>query len=84
MKKLWFKNKRYGYGWTPASWEGWVVLVVYLLMTIFLFRVVDSVNHSGGDTLIDFYLPFLALTAVLIIICYLTGEKPRWRWGKDD
>ena len=25
----------------------------------------------------------LVLVLVLIIICYLKGEKPRWRWGKD-
>jgi hypothetical protein len=23
------------------------------------------------------------LTLLLIGICYLKGEKPRWRWGKD-
>lgn len=23
------------------------------------------------------------LTALLIAICWLKGEPPRWRWGKD-
>ena len=25
----------------------------------------------------------VALTTVLIAICWLKGEPPRWRWGKD-
>jgi hypothetical protein len=24
------------------------------------------------------------LVAVLIAVCYLTGEPPRWRWGKKS
>ena len=27
----WFKRKLYGWGWTPARWQGWVVLVVYII-----------------------------------------------------
>jgi uncharacterized membrane protein YhaH (DUF805 family) len=23
------------------------------------------------------------MVLLLILICYLKGEKPRWRWGKD-
>jgi uncharacterized membrane protein len=26
---------------------------------------------------------FALLTAVLIAICWLKGEPPRWRWGND-
>ena len=25
---VWFKPRTFGYGWTPASWEGWVVTLV--------------------------------------------------------
>jgi hypothetical protein len=25
----------------------------------------------------------LAVSAVLVAICWLTGEPPRWRWGHD-
>jgi len=24
-----------------------------------------------------------AISAILLLICWLKGEKPRWRWGKD-
>jgi hypothetical protein len=25
----------------------------------------------------------LAMTALLIAVCWLKGEPPRWRWGED-
>ena len=24
----WFRRKRFGWGWTPISWEGWVVTLL--------------------------------------------------------
>lgn len=83
-RKLWFKAKRYGWGWTPASAEGWLVLAVYFVILIKIFWKVDATSHSASDTLIAFDLPFVITTAVLVLVCYLTGEKPRWRWGGKD
>lgn len=28
-KKLWFGNKRYGYGWVPNTWQGWMLVGIY-------------------------------------------------------
>lgn len=82
MKKLWFKNKTYGYGWTPSSWEGWLLLVVYFAILIKLFLAIDNRQHSGSDTLINFAPTFILLTIVLLVIVRYKGEKPRWQWGK--
>ena len=27
----WFRRKTFGYGWTPASWEGWVATLALAL-----------------------------------------------------
>jgi hypothetical protein len=79
--KLWFKAKRYGWGWYPATWEGWVILAMYLFsfisMTVFANRHSDSVS----DFLMQFLPNAIILLAFLIIICYTRGEKPGWRWG---
>ena len=81
MKKFWFKNKDYGWGWVPASREGWLVLLVYVAGIIgaaFLFdwKTEQSIYRFVGIELL--------LTAALIVICYKTGEKPEWRWGKKN
>ena len=76
-QKVWFPAKKYGWGWgLPNCWQGWIVLTVYLGLL------------AGGAFLVSKHTElFLAYTAVLsivlIAICYLKGEKPRWRWGKD-
>jgi hypothetical protein len=75
----WFSAKRYGWGWgLPASWQGWVVLVGYLV-AIFSATIV---LRSGGDVL-RLALVICGLTVALVLICWLKGEPPRWRWGRD-
>ncbi len=75
---LWFKRKRYGWGWRPVTWQGWTLLIIYMFLTILLFTHIDLL----GDALMSALIMFMLLTATLIIICYLTGEKPRWQWGE--
>lgn len=83
---LWFRAKRYGWGWTPVTWQGWAVVAVYLLWTLFILE--DSGHRSrtffGGFA--KFFPRGLLLTGLLIAVCYWKGEKPRWSWGRrpDD
>lgn len=80
--KLWFKAKMYGYGWTPASWEGWGVLALYVVLLIIHIKNVDMYASSTSDVLVSFLIPFIINTIFLLIICYIKGEEPKWRWGK--
>ena len=80
----WFKARLYGWGWTPATKEGWLVLLVYLLVIIgpglFAERFIQS-----GEEFLTWFLPLIVIaTALLIWICYTKGEKPRWKWGIPD
>jgi hypothetical protein len=81
-KKLWFKAKRFGWGWYPCSWEGWLVLLTWVAGNVIHFKSIDVFSHSNSDTLLGYSPFFILSTAVLLIICYLTGEKPSWNWGK--
>ncbi len=82
-KKLWFRRKRYGWGWYPISWEGWLIIVVYILALVSNFTTIDATQHSNSDTLINFAPRFIILTLILILICYKKGEKPKWSWGNN-
>jgi hypothetical protein len=76
--RYWFPVKRYGWGWgIPCAWQGWAVLVGYLLLVF------------GGIVFIDpqrrvlAYLLYVALlSALLIAICWHTGEPPRRGGGR--
>ena len=77
--KIWFPAKTYGLGWgPPICWQGWVVLIAYSgLLTggAFLFFPLSK------DVPV-FVLYALGLTLILILVCWLKGEKLDWRWGK--
>ncbi len=77
--RYWFPAKRYGWGWgPPSSWQGWVVLVVFVglvIAGIFLFQPkADPVPYIIYATV---------LGALFFVVCWLKGEPPRWRWGRD-
>lgn len=77
---LWFKRKLYGWGWTPVRWQGWVVVFTYIILVLILARTVSD-DSKGSEIILNFLLPIILLTVVLIRVCYKTGEKPRWQWG---
>ncbi len=81
-KKLWFKAKRYGWGWYPCTWQGWAVLLMYVFALVSITTFVDNHTHSVSDSLMSFFPSVFILTVFLIIICSATGEEPKWRWGK--
>ena len=77
MKEPWFRRKKYGYGWSlPATWQGWIVFVAYL---VFIIWNVQGFKNSHGSSKI--FIGLILPTAIFIAIIYLTSEKPGWRWG---
>lgn len=76
QRPLWFKAKRYGYGWYPATWQGWMVLCIWIVFFIGAFVRWDIERQT-----MQFLCDALSSTAVLLVVCWLTGEQARWRWG---
>lgn len=83
-KGYWFKRKLFGWGWTPVKWQGWLVVLAYIVSLVLIAFRIDSNSHSVSDTLVTFFLPFIITTGILILICYKTGEKPKWMWGLPE
>ena len=86
MKKSapWFKQKTYGYGWIPATIHGWIVLGVYLVSVVSLsvWKAPQLEAETTTWIFLHYVLPVSVLTAALIVLSYLKGEKPEWRWGE--
>lgn len=86
-KKLWFKNKAYGWGWVPATWEGWVVVGAY---AVFVTAATAWITKRAGAGLINrpgifgVMAVIIFASILLIAICYAKGERPRWRWGDKN
>ncbi len=81
QEKLWFKAKRYGWGWTPVTWQGWVSILVFVVLTFWIYYPFDQEILSVSDITVRFLLPEAVLVGLLIWLCYKKGEKPGWRWG---
>lgn len=81
MKLYWFKAKKYGWGWVPATWQGWIILLIYLLLVIYFAFEISLIQYPTLLRIILFIGKIILLTIALIIVCYLKGEKLHWQWG---
>lgn len=81
-KDIWFKRKRYGWGWVPVTWQGWAVTIGYIVLALAFALTIDE-NSSSREVFFTFVIPDILLTITLIRIAYRKGEKPRWQWGED-
>jgi hypothetical protein len=81
MTTYWFKQKRYGYGAMPTTWQGWALV----LGTVALFAgaMVLFLQSGRAPGALAGLLAFEAVViAVLCIVGYRKTEGGwRWRWG---
>ena len=77
---LWFKAKLFGWGWTSATWQGWLSVVIYLVIVLFLSSRINNPS-SVKKTFFTFLLPLIFLTTAFIILAIKQGEKPKWSLG---
>lgn len=77
LQKAWFPAKRYGWGWDlPTVWQGWVVLLSYLVLLVVSALFIDPAIHMN-----IWLATVWGLSAILILVCWWKGERPSWRWG---
>jgi hypothetical protein len=80
MRCLWFKAKTYGWGWTPATWQGWLVTVAYI-GAVFASALIFLRPKPAAAGWIEYGIAIILLSAILIVVAFKTGERARWRWG---
>ncbi len=84
-ERYWFKRKVLGWGWTPATWQGWLSTLLYMVLVLSLIFTREEAipgNSDSGSNFLVLGLPLIVLTALFIFIAYKKGEKPKWQWGK--
>lgn len=79
----WFKRKLYGFGWTPATKQGWLVLGAYLIL-ILGFVIYSTPIVSEEETVTKIVLPIAVGTLLFLTIMWRTGEPLKWQWGKKE
>ena len=64
----WFGRKRYGWGLTPISWQGWALTAAYIAIAVVL-----GFTLAGRQTILFWTLLAIA-TVVYGLIAFLTRE----------
>ena len=69
VKKPWFGPRHLpGYGWSPVTWQGWLVIVVFVAAIFACAFLVPGVALKVGTEIV--------LIALLLAVCLLTGTRP--------
>ena len=76
----WFRARWYGWGWVPATWQGWLSTAVYIFLVIVLGVFLDE-NKQAKENTVMFLLVLTLLTISFCILAYKKGERPKWSWG---
>ena len=82
-KEYWFKRKLYGWGWTPAKWQGWVVVLIAVLLIAWNGVYFAELKNPTNENINWFLIRTAIIVGLLLLICFKKGEKPRWQWGPD-
>jgi hypothetical protein len=84
VDRLWFRAKTYGWGWTPATIEGWLVLGLFfagVLIDVVIFTHRLRAGVAVRTAMTAFFVWIAVLSGGLFAVCWVTGERPRWHWG---
>jgi hypothetical protein len=74
----WFAPKRYGYGATPVTWQGWALTLGFVAAAIGI-----SVKFQRSP--LQLAAVMVPLVVVFTVICARTTRGGwRWRWGERD
>jgi hypothetical protein len=74
----WFAPKRYGYGATPITWQGWVLTFGFVAITILV-----AIGFAQRPIVL------FAILVPLVVVFMVIGARTtrgawRWRWGDED
>jgi hypothetical protein len=75
QRPVWFK-KNNSFGWAPATWQGWFILIAYLIAIVRLMTKMQ-VDFENVDPINSFVLPAIILTVILLIVSRLTIERAK-------
>jgi hypothetical protein len=78
----WFKRKRYGWGWTPATWQGWAAVVLLVLAVVAAGLALGDDPSTGA--LVAYFVFATVAVVTVVLLSIAKGPSPRWRWGRSS
>lgn len=77
------KRKRYGYGWIPVTWQGWLLILLQAAVVIIAatFLPAKPAHPTSGESLRYFIIVACAILTI-VLVSIQSSPSPKWRWGK--
>lgn len=73
MQRPWFRPKRLGYGTAPATWEGWGVTAIFVLLAVAGIALIKQfVPLPAGPWRV--FGPLLYLIPLLALFCWVADR----------
>lgn len=79
--KIWFRRKKYGYGWVPATWEGWLCIGLFIASVIISTIAIAQLDINEQQKTGWQILTTTCCAMLLVYVSYKKGEPARWSWG---
>jgi hypothetical protein len=81
--RYWFKRKLYGWGWTPATWQGFVATALFIVLVVGILVWATQGTDTEEAALESAALPLLFTFVGFHLLVWYTGPSPRWQWGQE-
>jgi hypothetical protein len=81
VTQYWFRPKRYGYGATPVTWQGWAVTFATVAAMVGVNVGLQLTERHYWALAAIFAFDALALGFLFMVCRRKTEGEWRWRWG---
>jgi len=82
MPRYWFRQKTFGYGATPNTWQGWALTIVSLALLFGVVLLGPAIRDNGLRAV------WMILGGAVVVVPFtvIAWKKTEggWRWRCDD
>lgn len=83
MPKYWFRQKNFGYGATPNTWQGWALTILSCLALFGVVMFGPAIRDNTMRALWMILAPAAILVPTIVLVYRKTEGGWRWRNGRD-
>jgi hypothetical protein len=85
MTTYWFKQRRYGLGATPVTWQGWLLMmIVAAIVAGCVWLIALAGRHDSPAGALGAIVLLLVVVASLVYVSWRKTEGGwRWHWGNE-
>jgi hypothetical protein len=83
MTTYWFKQRQFGYGATPVTWQGWVITIGSVLVIAAATAWLTTLSAINPWFWVAVLIDAVVIIAILEIARRKTEGGWRWHWGNE-